>query len=241
MKLVAALVLTVVLGLMSLPMLLAGGDTPPPPPATCGSASTIPDGSTAPGTTSARGSVPSTAGITDGSPTILGPSTLTVAQIEKWWTAQGKGQPARLSAPINDVVTAYIAEGAREGVRGDLAFAQAVLETGWFTNNDTSINNYAGIGHYDNAPSGFAFPSPAIGVRAQIQLLKKFALGNAAPMASPDVSPNAGAHATTWAQLATRWATAPDYWTKLSAIYSSMTGGRTAAAGSVGVCPTATP
>jgi N-acetylmuramoyl-L-alanine amidase len=235
MKLIAALVATVVLGLLSLPMLLAGGDDRPPVSA-CSSVVV-----TAPTTRSAtsRAAAPSTStsvASADGSPSILGPSTLTAAQIEKWWTAQGKGQPARLAAPINDVIAAYVNEGDKEGVRGDLAFAQAILETGWFTNNDTSINNYAGIGHYDNAPSGFAFPSPAVGVRAQIQLLKKFALGNDAPMASPDVSPNAGAHATTWAQLATRWATAPDYWTKLSAVYSSMTGGRPVTAGVVETC-----
>jgi hypothetical protein len=64
-----------------------------------------------------------------------------------------------------------------------------------------------------------------IGVRP-IQLLKKYAAGNDTPLASPDVSPNAGAHATTWAGLATRWATAPDYWSKLSSIYESMLAGR---------------
>jgi hypothetical protein len=60
-----------------------------------------------------------------------------------------------------------------------------VLETGHFTNSDTAINNFAGIAHYDGAASGSAFRNPVIGVRAQIQLLKKYALGNDAPLANP--------------------------------------------------------
>jgi N-acetylmuramoyl-L-alanine amidase len=201
MKALAALAATIVIGLMAFPMLLANGDAAPAP-ASC---------ATGPG----RGSG-------DTSPTILGPSSLTAADIAAWWTAQGKSQPPRLRAPIDEVIAAYLREGAAENVRGDLAFAQAVLETGWFTNQDTSINNFAGIGHYDNAASGFPFPTAAVGVRAQIQLLKKYVDGNDVHLASPDVSPNAGARATTWAQLAGRWATARNYWTELNSIYQSM-------------------
>ena len=68
----------------------------------------------------------------------------------------------------------------------DLALAQAVLETGHFTNRDTSINNFAGIAHYDNAASGSAFADPVIGVRAHIQLLKKYAAGNDTALANPE-------------------------------------------------------
>ena len=79
---------------------------------------------------------------------------------------------------IDDLLALYISEGAAEGVRGDMALAQAVLETGHFTNSDTSRHNYAGIAHYDGSASGTPFASPLVGVRAQIQLLKKYALGN---------------------------------------------------------------
>lgn len=160
----------------------------------------------------------------DGSPSILGPSTLTVADVRAWWSNTGRGQPTRLRIAIDDLIALYISEGNAEGVRGDMAFAQAVLETGYFTNRDTSINNYAGIAHYDSAPSGSAFRDPIIGVRAQIQLLKKFALGNQGPLANPDVGVRAGASATTWGGLAGTWATATNYWTSLSAIYETMLG-----------------
>lgn len=189
--------------LMSVPVLFATGDNPP----TCGPVAI-------------EGEI-----VDDGSPSILGPSTLTADDLAAWWTRKGKGQPSRLTIPINDLIAAYINEGTAEGVRGDLAFAQAVLETGWFTNSDTSINNFAGIAHYDGTASGSGFASAVIGVRAQIQLLKKYAASNDTALTSADVSPNAGAHATTWAGLATRWATASDYWTKLSDIYQSMLDG----------------
>ena len=61
-----------------------------------------------------------------------------------------------------------------------------------------------------------------IGVRAQIQLLKKYALSNDAPLANVDVSPNAGATATTWGGLAGTWASAENYWTSLSLVYEAM-------------------
>ncbi len=158
----------------------------------------------------------------DGTPSILGPSTLTVTDLRAWWASTGRGQPVRLRIAIGELITLYISEGDAEGVRGDMAFAQAVLETGHFTNTDTAINNYAGIAHYDNAASGSAFRDPIIGVRAQIQLLKKFALGNNASLTNPDVGVRAGASATTWGGLAGTWATATNYWTALSSLYTPM-------------------
>ncbi|MGH9243531.1 MAG: peptidoglycan DD-metalloendopeptidase family protein [Acidimicrobiales bacterium] len=158
----------------------------------------------------------------DGTPAILGPSTLTVADLRTWWDSTRRGQPPRLRISIGDLIALYISEGDAEGVRGDMAFAQAVLETGYFTNSDTAINNFAGIAHFDGAASGSSFPDPIIGVRAQIQLLKKYALGNGVPLANPDVAPSAGASATTWGGLAGTWASATNYWTALSSVYESM-------------------
>ncbi|RMH80576.1 MAG: hypothetical protein D6683_05065 [Actinomyces sp.] len=159
----------------------------------------------------------------DGTPSILGPATVGVPELRAWWASTGRGQPERLALDIDDLIALYVTEGDTEGVRGDLAFAQAVLETGGFTNRDTTINNYAGIGHYDTAPAGLAFPDPITGVRAHIQLLKKYAAGNSAPLATPDVAPDAGAAATTWGGLAGTWASSPVYWQSLNAIWQAMT------------------
>lgn len=158
----------------------------------------------------------------DGTPSIVGPSALTVADLRSWWDSTGRPQPSQLRIDIGDLFALYLSEGDAEGVRGDLALAQAALETGYFTSSDTAINNYAGIGHYDQAASGSAFGDPIIGVRAQIQLLKKYALGNDALLANPDVAPNAGVSATTWGGLAGTWASDTTYWTSLSSTYESM-------------------
>jgi hypothetical protein len=173
-----------------------------------------------------RGSPPGcgtgTAVADDGTPSILGPATLTVTDIRAWWTSTGRQQPSRLAIDLHDLITVYLSEADAEGVRGDLALAQAVSETGYFTNSDTSINNFAGIAHYDGASAGDDFPDPVIGVRAHIQLLKKFATGNDTPLAHTDVSPHAGTTVTTWGGLAGTWASSPSYWDLLNSVYGSM-------------------
>ena len=158
----------------------------------------------------------------DGTPSLLGPSALTVADLRGWWNDTGRSQPGRLGLPINELIAVYLSEGDAEGVRGDLAFAQAIVETGYFTNRDTAINNFAGIAHYDGAASGAGFSNPVVGVRAQIQLLKKYAAGNGVTLAKENVSPEAGASATTWGGLAGTWASSTSYWTVLSSVYDSM-------------------
>jgi hypothetical protein len=158
----------------------------------------------------------------DGTPTILGPPSLTVADLSAWWRSTGRGQPPRLGLPVDDLIALYVSEGDVEGVRGDLAFAQAVHETGYLTSLDTTLNNFAGISHTDGALLGRPFADVAVGVRAHIQLLKKYAAGSGADLARPDVAPDAGARATTWGQLAGTWASDPDHWWRLSAVFESM-------------------
>lgn len=165
---------------------------------------------------------PAPTGQLDASPTILGPATLTAAQLNDWWESEGRGPPARLQGDIADVIALYLSEAQAEGVRGDLAFAQAIVETGYFSSSDTERNNFAGIAHYDHATAGRAFATTGDGIRAHIQLLKKYAAGNDTPLARPDVAPAAAAHAHTWAQLAGTWATDPAYWTAIDALYQAM-------------------
>ena len=64
-------------------------------------------------------------------------------------------------------------EGQAEGVRGDLAFAQSIVETASF--GVAAGSNYSGIGVCDSCTGGYAFPTPLDGVRAQIQLLRNYA------------------------------------------------------------------
>ena len=105
---------------------------------------------------------------------IEGANLATAEELSAWFTAQK--HRSRASAPLDDLTGWFVTEGSTEGVRGDMAFAQAVVETGYFANPDTvNGNNFAGIGHCDTCPSGFVFPDVQTGVRAQIQLLKSYA------------------------------------------------------------------
>lgn len=160
----------------------------------------------------------------DGTPSIVGPSTLTITQIMEYWEGTGRGQPPRLQAPIREVMETYLRESDAEGIRGDFVIAQAIAETGHFSNTDTSINNFAGIAHYDHATSGQAFASVEQGIRAHVQLLKKYVGGNDVALRHEDVSPRAGASSSTWGGLAGTWATDRTYWDLLRGVYRSMGG-----------------
>ncbi len=154
---------------------------------------------------------------------IVGDSVLTAEEIAAWFDYVGVS--SRAAAPVADLATWYVEEGATEGLRGDVAFAQAVLETGSFTNRDTVLyNNYAGIGHCDSCPSGFPFATPRDGVRAQIQLLKSYvfeAPEYAHPLVDRRLRGPAGC-CQTWNELGGVWASVPHYGPIVLGVYQSM-------------------
>ncbi|HEX5586351.1 MAG TPA: glucosaminidase domain-containing protein [Acidimicrobiia bacterium] len=104
---------------------------------------------------------------------VMGVATLSAAQIAGWFRSTGASPALAPGTTIDDLSQLFIDEGADEGVRGDLAFAQAVIETGSF--GVAAGNNYSGIGVCDSCSGGYAFVDPREGVRAQIQLLRNYA------------------------------------------------------------------
>jgi hypothetical protein len=104
---------------------------------------------------------------------VMGDAELNGQQLAAWFRSTGAVPNLAPGTTIDDVGQLYIEEGASEGVRGDLAFAQAVIETGSF--GVAAGNNFSGIGVCDSCTGGDAFPTPRDGVRAQIQLLKNYA------------------------------------------------------------------
>jgi hypothetical protein len=105
---------------------------------------------------------------------ILGPSRLTAKQMSDYIKAQN--YHPNITVPIEMLAQIYLDEGARTGVRGDVAFAQSILETGGFANPGSSAtnNNFAGIGWCDSCKHGIDFPDAKTGVRAQLQLLRTY-------------------------------------------------------------------
>jgi hypothetical protein len=124
---------------------------------------------------------------------VMGPNILNADQLALWYSKRHGSVQPRLPALGNNVralAQIFIDEGAKEGVRGDMAFVQSQLETGWLGFVGSQIppdaNNYAGIFAFngrpglpncangDSSPSR-CFASPAIGARMQIQLLRSYA------------------------------------------------------------------
>jgi hypothetical protein len=166
----------------------------------------------------------------NGAPSILGPTVLTAPEMTAWFVASG--DVAATSATIAQLTSWYVSEGRAEGVRGDIAFAQAMVETGAFDSTDAVAgNNYAGVGHCDSCAAGLRFPSPLAGIRSQIQLLRTYADATltTADLPSPPplavLAPQAqGARGCcrTWNSLTGVWATDPRYGSVILDVYTEM-------------------
>jgi hypothetical protein len=83
----------------------------------------------------------------------------------------------------SEIAKLYIEEGTAEGIRGDIAAAQSMIETGNFTFTGSAVkleqNNFCGMGVTGAGVSGNSFSSRQEGIRAQIQHLKAYATDEA--------------------------------------------------------------
>ena len=163
--------------------------------------------------------------------TVLGRSVLTADQLAAWYAASGVQSTSPV--PVADLARLMIDEGAAQGVRGDLAFAQSMLETGHLRFGgivEPADLNFSGLGACDACPRGLAFPSAVLGVRAQIQHLYAYAAPGATPAAL--VRPLADARfarvqpagrAALWESMGNgNWATGPDYARKVLTLCRGM-------------------
>ena len=109
---------------------------------------------------------------------IMGKAQATASQMAAFCLSKN-ASPQLPSCTVEELARMFIEEGEAEGVRGDVAFAQSLHETGYFKFGGIvlpSQNNYAGIGALNGNATGQAasFPDPRTGVRAQIQHLKAY-------------------------------------------------------------------
>jgi peptidoglycan hydrolase CwlO-like protein len=164
---------------------------------------------------------------------VIGPNTLTADQMVAWFDAQSY-RPRLSNTTVAELAQIYLEEGGDEGVRGDFAFAQAVVETGGFSAADD--NNYSGLGWCDGCERGIVFPTPRDGIRGQIQLLLNYAdsgsrAANLHHLVSPYIWRSDAAFdayfakgwAPTWTDMGHgNWATDPNYSGKVIGVYRSM-------------------
>jgi hypothetical protein len=182
---------------------------------------------------------------------VMGPSVLTAAQLANWYhhhSGTTPHIPAFDGHPANDVAAlaqVFIDDGNKEGVRGDMAFVQSQLETGWmgFVRSQIPYDayNYAGIyafdgraslpncAHGDSAPSR-CMGTPQHGVLVQIQLLRSYADPSASKAKGRFISAPSDRAGTAplWEYFGGNncpchkliWASAPDYGLRIIQMYS---------------------
>jgi len=126
----------------------------------------------------------------------MGQSTTTPAQMAGWFATTNR--KARLDVSMLELATMFVEEGSREGVRGDIAYAQSIVETGYFGFSPSvapETHNYSGLGATGGGVKGLSFPDARTGVRAQVQHLRAYAdpsLRSAKDLRSPLVDPRFG-------------------------------------------------
>ena len=166
----------------------------------------------------------------------MGPSRLTAKQLAAWFNRRQPRPSGRYAAtvPVEKLAALFVEEGAAERVRGDVAFVQSVVETGWFRFGGPvagGMNNFGGIGVTDRNPSPAVFPDARTGVRAQIQHLRAYADRQARactvpPLRFPCADPRFDlvkpkGSAPNWNDLGNgKWATSPTYAASILSLYS---------------------
>ena len=128
---------------------------------------------------------------------IMGNTTVTLDQMVRYYQASGHSYPSvelgKGGAPtIESFCQMYIEEANAEGVRAEVAYAQAMQETGWLQfGGIVRIDqfNFAGIGALDGNAEGncATFTSVREGIRAQVQHLKAY--GSTEKLNNPQVDP----------------------------------------------------
>lgn len=134
---------------------------------------------------------------------------------------------------IDEIAKCFIEVGNKYGIRGDIAFCQSIIETGWFTFKDSAVTpdqyNYCGLGVISKGVKGNSFKTVEEGVTAQIQHLYGYTvttpLDNSIvidPRYKYLVSGNKLGIAQNWEALNMKWSMSSDYSSKILSIYKQL-------------------
>lgn len=129
------------------------------------------------------------------------------------------------------IAEAFLTISKVYGIRGDVAFCQSILETGWFLyTGGTAVkpeqHNYAGIGVIALGVPGNSFATISIGVEAQIQHLYAYATKDDLPESRTLYDPRwnyvTRGSATRWIDLNGKWSAGADYGEKILQLWNDM-------------------
>ena len=127
----------------------------------------------------------------------------------------------KITVSPEEIVAYYYEEAGREGIRPDVAFAQALKETGFFRYGGDVVpeqNNFCGLGTTGGGVRGGYFPTAQLGVRAHIQHLLAYTSTRrpVTPLVDPRYDIVRKAYGTrtltNWSDLNGRWAVPGHYY-----------------------------
>ena len=142
-------------------------------------------------------------------------------------------QDLPIKATPEQIVDLYYQEAGREGLRWDVVFCQALLETGFFHFGGTVVpeqNNFCGLGTTSATVRGAYFATPREGVRAHVQHLMAYTTDRLPQ--TPVIDPRYylvyrtklqnHSFFTHWSQLNGKWATGSYYAEKILNLHEQM-------------------
>ena len=125
---------------------------------------------------------------------IMGKSATSVSSMVSLYNSTGHTYPtiyaSKGATTINDFCQIVLEEANAEGVKAEILFAQAMLETGWLKFGGSvkaEQCNFGGIGAVNATAGGASFGDVRSGLRAQVQHLKAYA--SKEPLNNPCVDP----------------------------------------------------
>lgn len=131
-----------------------------------------------------------------------------------------------------EIAEAFLAKCKPYNIRGDVAFCQSIIETGWFKFTDgTAVkpeqHNYCGMGVTSLGVTGNSFSSIEVGVEAQMQHLYAYATTDDLPkgvfLYDPRFRFVTRGSAPRWVDLEGKWcAVGSDYGRKILDLWSEM-------------------
>ena len=120
--------------------------------------------------------------VVEGTYLIEGTTSVSVKQMTDYFRQSNYSYPTDImkkggDSTLEEFCQIYYEEAEKEGIKAEVAFAQAMKETGWLQfKGDVKAEqyNFAGMGATGNGVTGESFKDVREGVRAQIQHLKAY-------------------------------------------------------------------
>lgn len=157
---------------------------------------------------------------------ILGSNVATATQLANFVIKTVGNQP-----DLIEIAKQYIEVSKKYGIRGDIAFCQAVLETDYFryskgTAVTPSDHNYCGLGVVKKGAKGCQFSTIKDGVTAHIQHLYAYSCKKDLPKGEKLIDPRfkyvTRGVSPTWNMLDGKWAMSTGYGEKILSIYNKV-------------------